>query len=149
MHGQMHFIGEIFYGFNEDNLFLRIDPLREGFAQLRECEFRLVFQAGATVKLFVRVYDGKLGDFSAEQDRAPGTVAKELFTVGVGKILEVRLSRSAFVLAGQRAIRFSASLWREGMSVDVAPSEGSIEFPLGEDFFAWRIDPADGNAFST
>lgn len=146
MHGQMHFMGEIYYGFDDRHLFVRIDPLREAFAQLRDCEFQFVFEAGAAVKLIVRVHDGKLVSFSAEQDGKESTLLKEHFSVAVGKIIEASLARSAFALVGHRAIRFSASLWRDGMALDLVPHEGSIELPLGEDSFAWPIEPMQGAA---
>lgn len=140
MHGQMQFIGEIFYGFNADHLFLRIDPLREGFAGFRECEFRLIFEASATIKLFVRVQDGTLVDFSVEQGEGKLTPARDQFSVAVGKILEASLARSVFALSGQAAIRLSVSLWRDGMALDLVPREGLIELPLGGDFFAWQTE---------
>ncbi|MGB6360605.1 MAG: hypothetical protein WBF30_17645, partial [Candidatus Acidiferrales bacterium] len=141
MHGQMNFIGEIYFGFDEERLFVRIDPLREGFAQLRDCEFRVVFEAGAVIKLIVRVHDGKLASFSAEQDGKGLISVDEHFSVAIGKIMEVSLARKAFALAGHRTIRFSASLWRDELALDVVPREGTIEFPLGEDSFAWPIEP--------
>ncbi|MFZ0640442.1 MAG: glycoside hydrolase family 57 protein [Candidatus Acidiferrales bacterium] len=143
MHGQMCFMGEIYYGFDDGHLFVRIDPLCEAFAQLRDCEFHLVFEAGATIKLIVRVHDGKLMNFSVEQDGKGSTSANEHFSVAVEKIIEVSVARSAVALSGHRAIRFSASLWRDGMALDLVPREGSIELPLGEDFFAWPIEPME------
>jgi alpha-amylase/alpha-mannosidase (GH57 family) len=140
MHGQVQFIGEIFYGFDQEHLFLRIDPLGESFAELHDCQFQLVFEAGATLKLFVHVHDGKLVKVSAGDANAEA-VPKELFIADAGKIIEVSVARSAFVLSGQTAIRFSASLWRENIALDLVPREGSIELPLGEEFFAWSLEP--------
>lgn len=144
MHGQMDFIGEILYGFNEEYLFVRIDPLREEFAQLRDCEFRLVFEAAASLKLNVRIRDGKLFDFSVTQNGSELAQAEQHLSVEVGKILEASFARKAFALEGQTAIRFNVSLWREGMILDVVPREGSIELPLGEEAFAWQVEPAAG-----
>ncbi len=146
MHGQMNFIGEIYFGFDEEHLFVRIDPLREGFAQLRDCEFRLVFEAGATIKLTIRLHDGTLVSFSADQDGKGWIPADEHFSVAVGKIMEVSVARKAFALADCRKIRFGASLWRDELALDVVPREGTIEFPLGEDSFAWPIAPAENRS---
>jgi alpha-amylase/alpha-mannosidase (GH57 family) len=142
MHSQMHFIGEVFYGFSEDKLFVRVDPLRDTFAQFQDCEFRLVFDAGATIRFFVRVRDGALQSFSVEQNGRACMDANGKFSVAVGKIVEISISRDAFALAGLTAIRFSASLWREGLALDLVPREGFLEFPLGEDYFAWPIKAA-------
>lgn len=141
MYGQMQFIGEIFYGFDPDHLFVRIDPMRESFTQLRDCEFRLTFEASATVRMSVRVHDGKLVGFSAEQDGRELAARDARFSVAVGTVVEAALARTIFSLAGQTAIRFSVSLWREGLALDLVPREGFVDLPLGEDSFAWPIEP--------
>src|SRR5215469_5829079 len=141
MYGQMQFIGEIFYGFNQEHLFVRIDSLRESFAELKNCEFRLTFEAGTALLISVRVHDGKLVGFSAAQGGCELESRDSRFSVATGKIVEVGLSQRVFALAGQTAIRFSVSLWRDGLVLDLAPREGFIDFPLGEDSFAWPIEP--------
>jgi alpha-amylase/alpha-mannosidase (GH57 family) len=146
MYGQMQFIGEIFYGFDEEHLFVRMDPLRESFAQLHDCEFKFVFEAGAAIQLSVRLHDGKLANFSAEQCGSAIAEAHERFSVAVGRIIEVSVARRCFALAGHHAIRFSVSLWQEGLALDLAPREGFLELPLGEDFFAWPVEPAQDAA---
>lgn len=144
MYGQMQFIGEIFYGFNEEYLFLRIDPLLESFANLGNCEFRLTLEAVASLRMSVRLHDGKLVSFSAGQNGSELERADARFVVAAGKIIEVALAKSIFALAGQTSIRFSVSLWRDGLALDLVPREGLIDLPLGEDFFAWSIEPTEG-----
>ena len=141
MYGQMQFIGEIYYGFNEEYLFVRIDPLRESFAQLKDCELRLTLEAGETLLLCVHVHDGKLAGLSVEQGGRKLEQDSHL-CIAAGKIIEVGFARSVFALAGREAIRFSVSLWREGLALDLAPREGFIDLPLGEDLFAWPVEPA-------
>lgn len=142
MYGQMQFIGEIFYGFNEEYLFVRIDPLRESFAQLRDCEFSLIFEAGTTLRMRVHLHDGKLVGSSVQQGGRELETQGARFFVAVGKVLEAGFAKSIFTLAAQATIRFSVSLWREGLALDLVPREGSIDFPLGEDSFAWPLEPA-------
>jgi alpha-amylase/alpha-mannosidase (GH57 family) len=142
MHSQMHFLGEIFYGFNEDRLFIRIDPLHETFTQLKNCELRLIFEAGTTIRFSVRVHEGALISLSAEENGRECEPDDGSFSIVIDKIIEVSIARSLFALAGLSAVRFSTSLWREGLALDLVPREGSLEFPLGEDYFAWPIMPA-------
>ena len=141
MHAQVQFLGDVFYGFNEERLFVRVDLLREGLAQPRNCEFRLVFEAGATIQIVLRVRDEKLVTFSVKQNGGEPIPADGDFAAAVGRVVEVSLARRAIALAGQSAIRFRASLWREETALDLVPREGSIDLPLGEDSFAWRIEP--------
>jgi alpha-amylase/alpha-mannosidase (GH57 family) len=140
MHSQMHVMGEVFYGFSEDRLFVRIDPLRESFAQLRDCELRLVFDTGTAIHASVRVHDGALLNLSTEQNGRGRSDPNGKLSVAIGKVVEISVAREAFALAGLTAIRFSASLWREGLILDLVPREGFLEFPLGEDYFAWPIE---------
>ena len=142
MHSQMHFMGEILYGFSQDKLFVRIDPLHEAFTQLKNCEFRLVLEAGTTIRISVRIHEGALVSLSAEQEGRQLGRGEGRYSVVVDKIIEASVARNAFALAGFTAIRFSASLWREGMALDLVPREGFLEFPLGEDYFAWPIERA-------
>ncbi|HEV2420984.1 MAG TPA: glycoside hydrolase family 57 protein [Candidatus Acidoferrales bacterium] len=148
MYGQMQFIGEIFYGFNEEYLFVRIDPLCESFAQLGDCEFRITLGVAAMLHISVRIHNGKLLALSAEQDGLKWERRDARLSVAVGKVIEAGFAKSMFTLAGQTAIRFGVSLWREGLALDLVPREGLIDLPLGEDFFAWPVAPAQDVRFS-
>lgn len=141
MYGQIHFIGEIFYGFNEHCLFLRIDPLRQSFSQLQDCEFRLLFEAAESLKVVLRMRQGTLADLSVQRSEREVEYRKEDCAASIGKVVEVSISRAIFSLAGQRAIRFGVSLWRDGLALDTVPREGLIDLPLGSEFFAWPIEP--------
>jgi alpha-amylase/alpha-mannosidase (GH57 family) len=141
MYGQIHFIGELFYGFNEDYLFLRIDPLRESFLQLQDCEFRLQLEAAEPLKIILQMRAGKLDSISVEQNGREVAPPSQDCAASIGKVVEITIARRIFSLAGQNAIRFGVSLWREGLALDTVPREGPIELPLGSDLFAWPIEP--------
>ena len=137
MHGRVDSIGEIFYGFSTDWFYLRVDPLREPFEQLGDCEFRFVFQDESEMKLAVRIHGGKVANVSAERNGARIENAAEQTAVVLGKIIELGAAKELFLLAGQRALRFSVSLWRNGLPIDLLPPAGFIEVSLGEDSYAW------------
>ncbi|MGH9780262.1 MAG: glycoside hydrolase family 57 protein, partial [Candidatus Acidiferrales bacterium] len=137
MHGQVYSIGEIFYGFSGDEFYLRVDALREPFEQLGDCEFRFVIEDQSEMKILARIQNGKVASVFAERK---GTVLEDVaekITVVVGKIIEVGIAKELLLLTGQRTLRFSVSLWRNGLPVDVLPPEGSVDVSLGEDFYAW------------
>ncbi|MGH9711330.1 MAG: hypothetical protein ACRD37_12365 [Candidatus Acidiferrales bacterium] len=54
-------------------------------------------------------------------------------------MIEAGIAKELFLLAGQSALRFSVSLWRNGLPVDLLPPEGFIEVPLGEESYAWPV----------
>ena len=137
MHGEVHCIGEIFYGFSADAFYLRVDSLREPFEQLGDCEFRFVFEDQSEMKLVARVHNGNVASLSAERKGTVLEDAPRKITVAMGKIIELGAAKDLFLLAGQKTLRFSVSLWRNGLPVDVVPPEGFIEVSLGADFYAW------------
>lgn len=138
MHGQAQFLSDIFYGFSEQFLFLRVDPFRQNFSELTDCEFRCVLEGQAETKLSVCLQNGKIASASAERDGA--SIAFEgKFCAAVDKVLEISVARSIVSLEGQNSIRLSVSLWSDGLPLDLLPREGSIELPLGEEFFAWPV----------
>lgn len=137
MHAQVYCIGEIFYGFSADCFYLRVDSSREPFAQLGDCEFRFVFEDQSEMKLVARVHNGNVAGWSAERKGIVLEDAPRKISVALGKIIELSVAKELFLLAGQKTLRFSVSLWRNGLPVDVLPPEGFIEVSLGADFYAW------------
>ncbi|MHB8540582.1 MAG: glycoside hydrolase family 57 protein [Candidatus Acidiferrales bacterium] len=137
MHGQVYFIGEIYYGFNAGWFYARVDSLQEPFEGLGDCEFRFAFQDESEMKLSVRVHEGKVANVTAERNGKAFDGAQKILAAA-GKIIEVGIAKELFSLAGQNLVRFSVSLWRKGLPIDLQPSEGTIEVLLGEDFYAWR-----------
>ncbi|MGB6823001.1 MAG: glycoside hydrolase family 57 protein [Candidatus Acidiferrales bacterium] len=139
MHGQVYCIGEIFYGFSADRFYLRVDSLREPFEQLGDCEFRFVFEDQSEMKLVARMHNGNVAGLSAERKGTVLEDAPRKISVALGKIIELSIAKELFLLVGQKTLRFSVSLWRNGLPVDVLPPEGFIEVSLGADFYAWPV----------
>ncbi|HEV2617521.1 MAG TPA: glycoside hydrolase family 57 protein [Candidatus Acidoferrales bacterium] len=137
MHGQIYSIGEIFYGFSSDEFYLRVDALREPFEQFGDCEFRFVIEDQSEMKILARLQNGKVASVFAERKGIVLEDVAQRITVVVGKIIEVGVAKELLLLTGQRTLRFSVSLWRNGLPVDVLPPQGFIEIALGEDSYAW------------
>jgi len=137
MHGRVYFIGEIFYGFSADWFYLRVDPLREPFQNLGDCEFRFAFEDQSEMKLSVSMRDGKMATVLAERSGRAGAGNTEKIKVSVEKVIEVGIAKELFMLPGQSALRFSVSLWRGGLPIDSLPPEGFIDVSLGEESYAW------------
>jgi len=78
-----------------------------------------------------------VANLSAERKGTVLEDAPRKITVALGKIIELSVAKDLFLLAGQQTLRFSVSLWRNGLPVDVLPPEGFIEASLGSDFYAW------------
>ena len=56
-------------------------------------------------------------------------------------ILEVAIHKDLFDLRGATRLRLGVALWHGGLPVDVLPAEGILDVQLGEDNFAWPLEP--------
>jgi alpha-amylase/alpha-mannosidase (GH57 family) len=137
MHGQTYFLEEVQYGFSAERLFLRIDPVPEAAARLQECELRCAFSDRGEFVLVFHVRGGQLAECTVARDGAETPCDRSKVAAAFGKILEIAVAKEMFSLAGLGSIRLSVSLWRGGLPVDLLPSGGTLEIPLGEDNFAW------------
>ncbi|HEV2288117.1 MAG TPA: glycoside hydrolase family 57 protein [Candidatus Acidoferrales bacterium] len=142
MHGQPYVLGELLFGFNEEWLFVRLDPTREGFEQLANCEFRFIFQAGCEIEVSLKLGEGKLVSAIAEKDTAEISPDSAKYAAAIGKVIEVGVAKELFSLRGQQSVLLSVSLWRGGLPIELLPPEGSIEIRLGEENFAWPVEPS-------
>jgi len=57
------------------------------------------------------------------------------------QILELAISRELFDLRGSLRMRLGVALWHGGLPVDVLPAEGVLDIQLGEENFAWPVEP--------
>jgi hypothetical protein len=84
---------------------------------------------------------GKLVEYAVEQDRLcllnPSGSAEAAFE----QILELAISKELFDLRGISHLQLSVALWHGGLPVDVLPAEGTLQVALGEEHFAWPVEP--------
>jgi hypothetical protein len=80
-------------------------------------------------------------EFAVEQERVcllkPSEAAEGAFET----ILEVAIRKELFDLRGATRLRLGVALWHGGLPVDVLPAEGILDVPLGEENFAWPLEP--------
>jgi alpha-amylase/alpha-mannosidase (GH57 family) len=137
MHGQAYFLEELQYGFSAERLFLRIDPVPEALAHLQEYELRCELTDRSEFLLIFRVASGKLAECTVQRDGKEFPCDPANVSAAFDKIMEIGVAKEIFSLGGIGGIRLSVSLWRGGLPVDLLPSGGTLEIPLGEDNFAW------------
>ena len=141
MHGRTFYLRELRYGFEIDRLCLRLDAFPVALQELEDAEFRVTIQANSPVTIVTKLSQGKLVEYSVEQDRIcllkPSTAAEAAFE----QILEIAVRKELFDLKGMNRLRIGVALWHGGLPVDVLPAEGVLEVQLGEENFAWAIEP--------
>jgi alpha-amylase/alpha-mannosidase (GH57 family) len=141
MHGRAHYLHELRYGFDDQNLYLRVDAFPEALRELQDWEFRVRVQAQEEVRLTVRVENTHLAGFQLESNRSDvtPTSAEPGLEVAFDKILEVRLGRKLLGVPPRGTLSVGVGLWQGGLPVDLLPAEGSLEIRLGTEAFAWEL----------
>jgi hypothetical protein len=141
MHGRTYYLRELRYGFEPDRFCVRLDAFPEALAELNEAEFRISIHAQCEVTITAKLRQGKLVEFAVEQERVcllkPSAAAEGAFE----RILEVAVQKELFDLRGATRLRLGVALWHGGLPVDVLPAEGILDVPLGEENFAWPLEP--------
>jgi alpha-amylase/alpha-mannosidase (GH57 family) len=141
MHGRTFYLRELRYGFEPERFCIRLDPFPEALAELQDAEFRVTIRANTDVTVMAKLSHGKLVEYAVEQDRLcllnPSGSAEAAFE----QILELATSKELFDLRGISHLQLSVALWHGGLPVDVLPAEGTLQVALGEEHFAWPVEP--------
>jgi len=145
MHGRVYYLHELQYGFDDENLFVRVDPFAEALAELSEFEYRVTLRGPGGRNLLVRIEvegQSKKCMTSVEVDSACLLDVGDRVAAAFGKILEVRIARELVVQGstkpeGSAMLSLGVELWEGGLPVDVLPAEGALKVQLGSEAFAW------------
>ena len=141
MHGRIFYLRELRFGFEPERLCVRVDPFAEALEELEDAEFRVTIQAASEVAVNIKLKRGKLVEYTVEQQRIcllkPTSATEAAFET----ILEVAIQKELFDLRGATRLRVGVALWHGGLPVDVLPAEGVLDIALGEDHFAWPLEP--------
>jgi hypothetical protein len=141
MHGRTHYLRELCYGFEPERFCIRLDAFPDALAELEDAEFRVSVHSQCEVTITAKLKHGKLVEFSVEQERICLLKPSRAAEVGFDTILEVAIGKELFDLRGATKLRLGVALWHGGLPVDVLPAEGILDVQLGEDNFAWPLEP--------
>ena len=141
MHGRIFYLYELRYGFEPERLCIRLDPFPDALAELEDAEFRISVQANSEVTLMAKLSHGKLVEYAVEQERLCLLNPAKSASAAYEQILELAIHKELFDLRGATRLRIGVALWHGGLPVDVLPAEGVLDVPLGEENFAWPLEP--------
>lgn len=136
MHGRVYLLRDLHYGFDETNLYLRVDPIGEAEV-LCDGEFRVVIRAACELHLHVPIKSGKAMGVVAELNDACPLGAEKQIHAEYSQFLELSIAKEMLNTRGRDSISISVSFWQGGLPVDVLPAEGFLQVKLGEESFAW------------
>ncbi len=137
MDGRPHALSGFFYGFGSDRFWLRVNPIRDAVADMKEFQLRVAIWDSYETRITTRVENGRLAGCVVERGGICLLRPQTLVSAAYETVLELGVSRHLFDLQGRRHLLVSVALWRNGLPVDVLPLEGMLEVPLGEEHFAW------------
>ncbi|HKF24877.1 MAG TPA: glycoside hydrolase family 57 protein [Candidatus Acidoferrum sp.] len=141
MHGRTYYLRELRYGFEAERFCIRLDVFPEALGELDQAEFRVSIHAQCEAAVTVKLKKGKMVEFAVEQERLcllqPAQAAKAEFDT----ILELAIHKELLDIRGATRLRLGVALWHGGLPVDVLPAEGILDVPLGEENFAWPLEP--------
>src|SRR5262249_24395628 len=141
MHGRTYYLRELRYRFEAERFCVRVDVFPEALAELEHAEFRISLHAQCEATITVKLRQGKLVEFAVEQERICLLKPSEAAEGAFDRILEVAVQKELFDLRGATRLRLGGALWHGGLPVDVLPAEGILDVPLGEENFAWPLEP--------
>jgi alpha-amylase/alpha-mannosidase (GH57 family) len=137
MHGQTTALRDIFYGFAEDRLFVRVDPMPKALDAMPSFQLGVTMWDARETRITLRIEGGKLAQTIVEQGGLCLLHPESVVSAAYSKIFELSVAREMFDLAGRRVLLLSAALWEGGLPLDALPLEGMLEIALGEENFAW------------
>ncbi len=128
MHGRTSLIRELYYGCDQENLYLRLDLALEQIA--RDLELSLLVQGQSSGE--VRGYRLALGAGRVQLIESPTTGEDAQAEFAFQKVLEARLPLSALGVACGESLRLQISVWEQGLPLDALPPQGWLEISTAE-----------------
>jgi alpha-amylase/alpha-mannosidase (GH57 family) len=137
MHGRVHALHGLSYGFDENFFYLRVDPFEEARHELGDADVRITLRNGEEVRVVIQIEKGSLTNYLVETKDVCLLGPDDMVRVAFQRILEVGIARRLFAVESRQSMSLSVALWQGGLPIDVLPTEGFLEIKLGEENFAW------------
>jgi len=124
MHGKRFVVRELHYGFDEDNLYLRVDFREDAADLLNSLDCRFCFRPNGVGEKTI-VLHLEQGHLTVRETSFPIVSAYQ-------SILEVQVPLLQVQKNQDHSFRFNASFWHKGLPVDALPQQGWLEVNTNE-----------------
>ncbi len=135
MHKSESFISALYFGFNKDNFYIRLDPL-EPFSDIKE---NIVFQINIVHPFIFRVvYDmGKttLNAILFEKLFEDWTEVRRLENVAAKDIFEIEIMFADIKAKENDEVHFSVDIFRNGDLIERCPWRGYVHFTVPSPYY--------------
>ncbi len=140
MHGGARYVEELYYGYSESALYLRLD-LNDSFLQQHpRFEIRVNVGSEDLARVHTSIDAGRLAqvEFWKRGEPAPvGLSPEDELEVGYRRIFELRLDRKALGAKAPARTEIQVALWLNELPVQVIPQEGWLTLELTDEFVSW------------
>ncbi len=133
MHGRQFYLQDLHYGFDAENLYLRVDPIAETLAEFADCEFVLTLRIPEELKVIAKVTAGRASSVQVDARAAGAPSPEGRVAVAFDRILEVRIARELLAPRPLAVVSLQIALWQGGLPVDMLPGEGAIVLHFDSD----------------
>ena len=124
MHGKRFAIRELHYGFDAENLYLRIDFREDAADLVASLDCRFCFRPNGVGE--------KTAVLHLEQGRVTVSETELPVTCAFQQILELSIPLKHVQKNREISLRFNASFWHRGLPVDALPQQGWLEVNTNE-----------------
>jgi alpha-amylase/alpha-mannosidase (GH57 family) len=138
MHGAAQFVEALYYGYNRQALFLRIDFNPAFLSEHQDFEVRIHCCGRSSARLEATVEKGRVGHIRCwkGEEQSPTVLAAEQARAAFSRILEVLLRYDLLEVNLRDRIQVEVSLWIEQLPIQMIPHTGSLNIELTESFEA-------------
>ncbi|MGH9433080.1 MAG: glycoside hydrolase family 57 protein [Terriglobia bacterium] len=140
LHGAAQHIQAVYYGYNENAVFLRVDPKEAFVGERPEFDIRVNFDGGQPARLHAAIRQGALAEVGFWRRDRPMKIPDEtgqLLRVAYGSIFEAGIDYTLLQLKPGEKTRMQVSLWVNELPIQVVPREGWLSLELTEDLVSW------------
>jgi len=124
MHGKRFLVKELHYGYDEDNLYLRVDFREDAADLVGSLDCRFCFRPNGEGEKSIVVHLEK-GHLTLSESPFP-------FQSAFGDVLELQVPLAHIQKNREVSLRFNASFWHKSLPIDATPQQGWLEISTNE-----------------
>jgi len=140
MHGVAQIVEALYYGYSDKAVYLRVDLGETFLNDHPDFEIRVNIDSASRIRLHAAIGGGAVkavefwkGEESLLMPLGTGDHVKVAFQ----RIFELRLDYTILAVAPHERISVQASIWMEGLPLQVLPQEGWLNLELTQDLTVW------------
>ena len=138
MHFSRGFFKKMYYGFNEECLFLRFD-FNKNLKELDKVQFELNLYNKESFKIVYNITNENVAVFKIKEESFIQISSN--IEVAYDKILEIKINLSEFSIDKGETINLYASLFHNGNLIEKAPFDSTIKIEVPENIYLdyWKV----------